>query len=69
MLAPGCIVSEIHLRFNSFITRSGIALLNLESINTPGEIVTFLKLETFQINKTRGLSRLVNVIVVQSRNY
>ena len=35
----------------------------------PGEIVTFLKLETFQVGKVRELSRFVNVIGVQSLNY
>ena len=51
------------------IIRSSIALLSLESINRPGEIVTILKLETFQVDKARELSRFVNVIGVQSLNY
>ena len=42
--------------------RSGIVLLSLESIN-------ILKLETFQVDKARDLSRFMNVIGVQSINY
>ena len=49
--------------------RSGIVLLSLESINRPGEIVTLLKLETFQVDKARELSRFVNLIGVQSLSY
>ena len=44
-------------------------LLSFESINRPGKIVTFLKLETFQGDKARGLSRFVNIIGVPSLNY
>ena len=55
--------------FISVIKRCGIALLSLESIKRLGEIVTFLKLETFQVDKARELSRFVNVIGVQSLNY
>ena len=44
-------------------------LLSFESINRPGEIVTFLKLEKFQVDKARELSRFVNIIGVQSLNY
>ena len=49
--------------------RSGIVLLILESINRPEEIVNFLKLETFQIDQARELSRFVNIIGAQSLNY
>ena len=42
--------------------RSGIVLLSLESIK-------ILKLETFQVDKARDLSRFMNVIGVQSLNY
>ena len=49
--------------------RSGIVLLSLELINRPGEIVTLLKLETFQVDKARELSRFVNLIGVQSLSY
>ena len=48
---------------------SAIVLLSFESINMPGEIVAFSKLETFQANKARELFRFVNVIGVQSLNY
>ena len=44
-------------------------MLGLESINRPGETVAFLKLETFQEDKARELSRFVNVVGVQSLNY
>ena len=50
--------------FISVIIRCGIVLLSLESIKKLGEIVTFLKLETFQVDKARELSRFVNVIGV-----
>ena len=43
--------------------------MSLESINRPGEIVTFLKLETFQVGKARELSRFTNIIGVKSLNY
>ena len=44
-------------------------LLSLESIKWPGENVTFLKLETFQVDNARELCRVVNVIGAQSLNY
>ena len=43
--------------------------MSLESINRPGEIVTFLKLETFQVGKARELSTFMNVTGVQSLSY
>ena len=55
--------------FISVIIRYGIMQLSLESINRPGETVTFSKLGTFQVDKARKLSRFVNVIGVQSLNY
>ena len=48
---------------------SGIVLLNLESINRPGKIVTFFKLEAFQVDKSKEISKFVNVTGVQSVNY
>ena len=55
--------------FISVIIRSGIVQLSLESINRPGGIATFSKLETFQVDNARELPRFVNVIGVPSLNY
>ena len=49
VINPRAIQFEKYIQdFNSFITRFGIAMLNLESINRPRKIAAFLKLETFE---------------------
>ena len=50
------------------VIRSGIVLFSLELINRPGEIVTFLKLETFQVDKARELSKRSRCTITQLLN-